>query len=137
MIEETLRKQAAEIALAGHKGWGNTMTDAEKEINNLRAQLAAANSRAMTTSSITFEFACMDDCLNRMVPSDLRKLVAERDNLRAQLAESKKDAERYRWLRTEHSVYDNKTPYANIGYGDEGVFREALDRLIDDEIEKP
>lgn len=38
---------------------------------------------------VTFEFACRDDCLNRMVPSDLRALVAERDRLRAELAEAK------------------------------------------------
>ncbi len=34
-------------------------------------------------SEITFEDACRDDCLDRMVPSDLRQLVAERDRLRA------------------------------------------------------
>jgi hypothetical protein len=28
---------------------------------------------------ITFEFACRDDCLDAMVPSDLRKVVSERD----------------------------------------------------------
>ncbi len=28
---------------------------------------------------ITFEFATRDDCLDQMVPSDLRQLVAERD----------------------------------------------------------
>lgn len=33
-------------------------------------------------SDITFNFACRDDCLESMVPSDLRKLVAERDSLR-------------------------------------------------------
>lgn len=32
---------------------------------------------------ITFDFACRDDCLNHMVPSDLRKIVSERDALRA------------------------------------------------------
>ena len=31
--------------------------------------------------NITFEFACQDDCLDKMVPSDLRKLVNERDHL--------------------------------------------------------
>ena len=31
---------------------------------------------------ITFEFACRDDCLGKMVPSDLRQVVAERDRLR-------------------------------------------------------
>lgn len=36
-------------------------------------------------SDITFDFACRDDCLERLVPSDLRKLVAERDALRQQL----------------------------------------------------
>jgi hypothetical protein len=29
--------------------------------------------------NITFEFATTDDCLDKMVPSDLRKLVSERD----------------------------------------------------------
>jgi hypothetical protein len=71
MIEEALRKQAAEIALAGHKGWGNTMTDAEKEINNLRAQLA----------------------------------------------EAKKDAERYRWLR---SRFDACAASCNFAQDDAG-----------------
>lgn len=33
--------------------------------------------------NITFEFACQDDCLDKMVPSDLRKLVNERDQLKA------------------------------------------------------
>lgn len=28
---------------------------------------------------ISFEFACRDDCLAQMLPSDLRRLVAERD----------------------------------------------------------
>ena len=33
-------------------------------------------------NKITFEFACLDDCLDKMVPSDLREVVAERDRLR-------------------------------------------------------
>ena len=33
-------------------------------------------------SKITFEFARLDDCLDKMVPSDLREVVAERDRLR-------------------------------------------------------
>jgi hypothetical protein len=36
---------------------------------------------------ITFEFATQDDCLDRMVPSDLRVLVAQRDRLQARMAE--------------------------------------------------
>ena len=36
---------------------------------------------------ITFEFATQDDCLDRMVPSDLRVLVAQRDKLQARVAE--------------------------------------------------
>jgi len=36
---------------------------------------------------ITFEFATQDDCLDRMVPSDLRVLVAQRDRLQAQVAQ--------------------------------------------------
>jgi hypothetical protein len=36
MIEQTLIKQAAEIAAAGHMGWGNTMQDAAVELAALR-----------------------------------------------------------------------------------------------------
>ena len=47
---ELLHKQAAEIAAAGHKGWGNTMTDAASEIERLVVALervhAAINSGA-------------------------------------------------------------------------------------------
>lgn len=42
---------------------------------------------------ITFEFATMDDCLDRMVPSDLRKLVAERDTLKLESDELNKACE--------------------------------------------
>lgn len=48
-------------------------------------------------SEIDFEFARRDDCLDRMVPSDLRRIVSERDHLRGQA--------RYlvRCLEEEHS----------------------------------
>lgn len=36
---------------------------------------------------ITFDFATRDDCLERMVPSDLRMLIAERDQLREKVAD--------------------------------------------------
>jgi len=36
---------------------------------------------------INFEFATQDDCLDKMVPSDLRLLVGERDRLQARVAE--------------------------------------------------
>jgi len=35
--------------------------------------------------SITFEFAVRDDCLDKMVPSDLRQVVAERDHALAEV----------------------------------------------------
>jgi len=35
--------------------------------------------------NITFEFATRDDCLDRMVPSDLRMLVSKRDSQAAML----------------------------------------------------
>lgn len=41
----------------------------------------------MNKSWITSEFARMDRCLNNMVPSDLRMLVAERDALKEKLRE--------------------------------------------------
>jgi hypothetical protein len=34
---------------------------------------------------ITFEFATQDDCLDKMVPSDLRVLVAQRDRLQERI----------------------------------------------------
>lgn len=39
--------------------------------------------------NIDFEFACQDDCLDKMVPSDLRKLVAERDAALGEVVKSK------------------------------------------------
>jgi DNA repair exonuclease SbcCD ATPase subunit len=42
---------------------------------------------------MTFEFATRDDCLKQMVPSDLRGVIAERDELRAQVAELEKSLE--------------------------------------------
>jgi len=40
-IEAVLQAQAAEIARAGHAGWGNTMRDAAAEIRALRAAVLA------------------------------------------------------------------------------------------------
>jgi hypothetical protein len=40
---------------------------------------------------ITFAFACRDDCLDILLASDLRRLVAERDSLRADNAQGQKD----------------------------------------------
>lgn len=37
-------------------------------------------------NDIDLDFACRDDCLDQMVPSDLRQLVAERDRLRGKVA---------------------------------------------------
>ena len=38
---------------------------------------------------IDFEFACRDDCLSKMVPSDLRMLVCERDDAVKELEKMK------------------------------------------------
>ena len=37
------------------------------------------------SDEFTFEFATRDDCLRRMVPSDLRGIIAERDKLSAEI----------------------------------------------------
>jgi len=42
---------------------------------------------------ITFEFATQDDCLDKIVPSDLRLLVGERDRLQARVAELEAEEE--------------------------------------------
>ena len=46
--------------------------------------------------NITFEFATHDDCLDKMVPSDLRVLVSERDELRKLLIEAAVKFDAYR-----------------------------------------
>lgn len=48
--------------------------------------------------NITFEFACRDDCLENMVPSDLRKLVIERDYLLAEVERLREKNERLHTL---------------------------------------
>lgn len=40
---------------------------------------------------ITIEFARRDDCLDRMVPSDLRAVVSERDHLRNRINQLEKE----------------------------------------------
>lgn len=49
----------------------------------------------MKRKELTFEFACRDDCLNRMVPSDLRSIIAQRDQLRVALKDAR--AKIYEW----------------------------------------
>lgn len=43
------------------------------------------------TEKFTQDFARRDDCLDKMVPSDLRLLIGERDDLRKQLAEAQEE----------------------------------------------
>jgi len=49
-------------------------------------------------TEITFELACQDDCFDKLVASDLRELVAERDRLRTKLAEIEGQTLGYDWL---------------------------------------
>lgn len=55
-----------------------------------RKQAVAKKARKVTEGyamAINFDFACRDDCLDKIVPSDLRLIVAERDRLRLLLSE--------------------------------------------------
>ncbi len=45
---------------------------------------------------ITFDFACQDDCLDKMVPSDLRQVVSEREQLRSRAAMLEKERDELR-----------------------------------------
>jgi hypothetical protein len=47
-------------------------------------------------TDITFEFATMDDCLDRLVPSDLRLLVSERDQLKLDKASMQEEIDESR-----------------------------------------
>lgn len=64
----------------------------------------------MSAFEVTFDFACRDDCLDRMVPSDLRALVAERDRLRAELAKAKEAIAAER----EDMAFDKMSLFAEI-----------------------
>lgn len=59
---------------------------------------------------ISFEFACRDDCLDKMVPSDLRRVVRERDSLRAEIARLTAEVERLeaerRWIPVTERMPD-------------------------------
>ena len=50
---------------------------------------------------ISMEFARRDDCLDNMVPSDLRLLVGERDKLKAQLAAHREFVKAFDAFRVE------------------------------------
>ena len=73
------------------------------------------------------------------------QLYADRDALKARVAELEKDAARYRWLRAEHKLVRG-TPLAAVSwkvYGDRNssdwanIFNEKeLDSLIDAELER-
>ena len=65
---------------------------------------------------IDFAFACRDDCLERMVPSDLRALVRERDDLRAQLPSQFGEAVamRQRFSQIEDEIMAGKHTAASV-----------------------
>ena len=47
---------------------------------------------------ITFEFATKDDCLDKMVPSDLRVLIGQRDRAEATIEQQAEDIESLKGL---------------------------------------
>ena len=53
--EELLRKQAKQIADAGHPGWGNTMTDAADHILSLETALAAKDEAIANSCDVMSE----------------------------------------------------------------------------------
>lgn len=69
---------------------------------------------------------------NDFVIEDLRQ---ENQRLRAELAECKRDAERYRWLRAQHWATSNLTAVRNpqqaLRLGSDCPSGERLDALID------
>jgi hypothetical protein len=90
---------------------------------------------------ITFEFACQDDCLDKMVPSDLRQVVAARDRYKALLEECHTQLHRthaaiiefYRWkygddaLSVSEIIRDVMSHAPNVNYQTAGALpvREA------------
>ena len=61
-------------------------------------------------ADIDYEFACRDDCLDKIVPSDLRALVMERDALRARVADLEaREEDRWKSSATDYdrSIHSN------------------------------
>lgn len=97
---------------------------------------------------INFAFACRDDCLERMVPSDLRALVRERDALSAQLPSQGGEAvawqyqsrdgewcnftdEKHRVATAEDGTWPMRALYAHpADQGAVAVRRELLERAV-------
>jgi hypothetical protein len=56
---------------------------------------------------IDFSFACLDHCLAEIVPSDLRKLVLERDKAESSLSAAVKALSRYANRENWEKSYDS------------------------------
>lgn len=80
---------------------------------------------------ITFDFACQDDCLDRMVPSDLRALIRERDDLRAQLEAAEKRATE---AERERDQWKTATGLTGIAAEDAGEVLDAREEVLSDAI---
>jgi len=84
MIEQTLVKQAAEIAAAGHMGWGNTMQDAATVLGSLRTEIERLRDELSRLRELAdSEGTRAVECLRRA-----RKAEEERDHYLAQFLAS-------------------------------------------------
>lgn len=65
---------------------------------------------------IDFDFACTDDCLDRMAPSDLRVLVAERESLKLEVERLRAENEAMKSALVEIAKR-GANPMTQYGYG--------------------
>lgn len=62
--------------------WHTTTQNTEMPETEIKRLEEKHNRCNKESNEISFELATQDDCLEKMVPSDLRQIIAERDQLR-------------------------------------------------------
>ena len=125
---------AQRIADKINYGWLDGSDPPQKRIAALEAQLAAitrvAEQYQTEAGRLTAELAAAQETASVM-SEELGYRLNERDEARAEAAALRADAERYRWLRSEHAdKFRDEVQIWEVRHGDE------LDAAIDQAKEK-
>jgi hypothetical protein len=109
---ELAKRQAAEIACAGHNGWGNTMLE-------LAAALEAAREDAERYRFIAADHSAAWE-------EELDAAIAAQKQGQAVAVELTRDAERYKWLRERAWLHPEDAPACAI-FGVDGSMLRSID----------
>ena len=111
---------------------GNVLTgEAIEAIERLRAEISTAEAfHKVAVAERNYERQRAD-----ILESATIKALEDRDRLRAELAECKRDAERYRWLRSESCPWPGVFSIEGADdYGWYAICEGDLDQAIDDAL---